>query len=371
MASNQPLWAEGRGLSLPAIAGDAETDVCVVGLGGSGLSCIHALLDDGHRVIGIDAVSVAAGAAGRNGGFLLGGLAMFHHDAVERFGFDAATALYRATLQQIDRMERETPNAVRRTGTLRIALGAAELEDCDRQFAAMRRSGLPVEHYRGAEGEGLLFPADAAFDPGLRCRTLAEQALARGAQLFTHSPATTISDGCVETPSGSIRARRVIVTVDGGLERIFPELAPRARTARLQMLATAPAPEVSFARPVYARWGLDYWQQLPDGRMVLGGARDVGGEQEWTISTEPTERVQQAMTELLRSLGVRAAVTHRWAASVSYTTSGLPILEQVRPEVWAAGAYSGTGNVVGALSGRAAAELATRGQSELAALLGA
>jgi gamma-glutamylputrescine oxidase len=38
--------------------------------------------------------------------------------------------------------------------------------------------------------------------------------------------------------------------------------------------------------------------------------------------------------------------------------------------VYAAGAYSGTGNVVGALCGRALAQLAVTGRSALGALLG-
>jgi glycine/D-amino acid oxidase-like deaminating enzyme len=54
---------------------------------------------------------------------------------------------------------------------------------------------------------------------------------------------------------------------------------------------------------------------------------------------------------------------------VGYTQSGLPILDEVRPRVWAVGGYSGTGNVVGAMCGRAAAQLAINGRSEIAELL--
>jgi len=39
-------------------------------LGGSGLTCIHELLELGVRVAGIDATTVGGGAAGQNGGFL-------------------------------------------------------------------------------------------------------------------------------------------------------------------------------------------------------------------------------------------------------------------------------------------------------------
>jgi glycine/D-amino acid oxidase-like deaminating enzyme len=164
-----------------------------------------------------------------------------------------------------------------------------------------------------------------------------------------------------------VRCGAVIAAVDGRLERLFPELEGRVRTARLQMLATAPAPEVRFPRPVYHRWGYEYWQQLPDGRIALGGFRDRAGEGEWTAEAAPAEPVQSMLEAFLRvHLGVRAEVTHRWAASVAFSAGALPVLEELRPRVWALGGYSGTGNVVGALCGRATAQLALRGTSDLA-----
>jgi hypothetical protein len=132
------------------------------------------------------------------------------------------------------------------------------------------------------------------------------------------------------------------------------------RTARLQMLATAPTDDVRVSRPVYRRWGLDYWQQLPSGAIALGGGRDVGGEAEWTPEAAPSAPVQAALDAVLRDvIGTRAAVTHRWAAAVGYATGGLPVLDRVRDGVWACGGYSGTGNVLGWLCGRAAARLAS------------
>jgi gamma-glutamylputrescine oxidase len=135
---------------------------------------------------------------------------------------------------------------------------------------------------------------------------------------------------------------------------------------RLQMIGTAPARDVRYERPVYSRYGLDYWQQLADGRIALGGFRDVGGDDEWTHDSKPTAVVQDALEECLRErVRTAAPITHRWAASVSYTPDGLPVLEQVRPGVWATGAYNGTGNVVGALCGRAVAQLAVSGRTDL------
>jgi glycine/D-amino acid oxidase-like deaminating enzyme len=119
------------------------------------------------------------------------------------------------------------------------------------------------------------------------------------------------------------------------------------------MLATEPTNEICLPRPVYARWGYDYWQQRPDGAIALGGARDIGGDSEWTANATPTAAVQDALERRLREgLGVHAPITHRWAATVGYTNDGLPVAEEVRPRVWAIGGYSGTGNVIGALMGR-------------------
>jgi len=365
-ARNTPVWDDGSWAGLPRLEDDVTADVCVVGLGGSGLTCMGELRRMGVSVVGVDAGMVAGGAAGRNGGFLLAGAYEFYHDAVAAYGRERALTIYRTTLAEVDRITAETPDAVRRVGSLRIAADDEEVADCRAQLAAMRADGLAVEWYEGAEGTGLLIPSDGAFNPLLRCRTLALRLADAGARLFEHSPATELRAGEVRTPGGRVRCGRVIVAVDGRLEQLVPALAGRVRTARLQMVATAPLPEIRFPRPCYMRWGYEWWQQLPDGRIALGGFRDRGGDPEWTHHAEPGDVVQEMIDHFLRgTLGVDAPITHRWAAPVGYTEDGLPVLDEVEPGVWALGGYSGTGNVIGALCGRAAAQLAVTGASEL------
>ena len=369
-AADPPVWEDGRWEPLPPLSTDLSVDVGVIGLGGSGLACIHELLGSGVRVAGVDAGRVASGAAGRNGGFLLAGCYDFYHDAVARHGRTRSHAIYQATLEQIDRIAQETPDAVRRVGSIRLATSEEERADCAAQLAAMRADALPVEPYSGPEGDGLLIPTDAAFDPLLRARTLALAAVERGALLYGGTPALTIEDRSIVTAAGRIACGAVIVAVDGALPRVLPELRPHVRTARLQMLATEPDRSVSIPRPVYARYGFEYWQQLPDGRIALGGCRDLGGDAEWTDSTEVTPLIQSALERHLREVvGAEARVARRWAASVGYTADGLPVLGEVRPGVWAVGGYSGTGNVLGALCGRAAAQLALGGDAPFARAL--
>lgn len=361
MQNTAPVWGAATPVvELPVLEGTAAAEVAVVGLGGSGLAALQLLREQGVRAVGLDAVGVAAGAAGRNGGFLLAGAAPFHHDLVAAIGRDRAVALYERTLAEMDRMTRETPGALRRTGSLRIAHNDEELADCAAQRDAMLRDGLPVEDYDGPAGRGLRFPADGALEPVDRCRMLAGRLLDTGCPLFGGARVTALEGRRVVTEGGEVRCTRVVVAVDGGLEQLLPELAGQVRTARAQMLATAPVPlRADLAQPVYARWGWDYWQQLPDGRVTLGGHRDRGGEAEWTADVRTSPVVQAGLEALLRDrLRVAGEVTHRWAGAIAFTPDRLPVLSEVRPGVFAAGAYSGTGNVVGALCGRAAAAAA-------------
>lgn len=365
---DRPRWDDHDDLDLPPLAGDAEAEVCVIGLGGTGLSCITEALALGARsVIGIDAVGVAAGAAGRNGGFLLSGTSDYHHELVRALGRERAVAITRLTNDEIQRIAAEVPEQVRFTGSLRIAASDEELADCEEQRARMLDDGFPVESYRGPEGRGILIPTDAVMHPVRRCRTIATRARARGARLHGRTRAIEVGAGAVRTEHGTIRARHVISCVDGRLELLFPSLEGVVRSARLQMLASAPAPEVSFPRPVSTRYGYDYWQQLPDGSVVLGGGRDIAAEAEWTTDSSPSDAIQDYLTRTLRErLGVRARVSHRWGASVGYTTSGRPLFRDLGGSVQVVGAFNGTGNVVGALLGRAAAQRAMGGHSSIA-----
>ncbi|GGI08554.1 NAD(P)/FAD-dependent oxidoreductase [Egicoccus halophilus] len=368
---------------LEPLTTSTRADVCVVGLGASGLTAALHLAERGAEVVAIDAYGIAAGAAGRNGGFLLAGLARFHHDAVAAYGRARAVGLYRWTLDELDRTLADLPDDVaRRVGSLRIAADDAEFADVDRMLAQLQADGLPAEPYVGPEGTGALVPSDAVMDPHARCAVLAERALAAGARLHAPTRVTDVAtDGVRVTANGvrddadvgrgdtdgrgdarrlRIAADRVVVAVDGGLEVLLPELAGRVETVRLQMLATAPEQGVTLPRPVYRRWGSDYVQQLSSGEVLLGGFRDRGRAEQGAPPV-PSDDVQACLDAELRRLGVRAPVTHRWAARAAFTTDRLPVCDEVRPGVFAVGGYSGHGNLIGTACARLAADAALDG----------
>lgn len=339
--------------SLPPLEGDAHAEVCVVGLGASGLEVVRRLAERGVDVLGIDAVGIAGGAAGANGGFLLAGLADFHHEAIRRHGRRRAVALYQATLEELERVFESDHGE--RTGSLRIAATPEEESDVRAHLDALRRDGLPAEAYDGPEGSGLLVPTDGVFHPVARCRELARRAGAAGAQLHAPTSARTVAPGRVVTDTGVITADRIVVAVDGGLEDLVPALRGRIETNRLQMLATAPAERV-LTRPVYRRYGYDYVQQWSTGEVLLGGGRDV--DQDVAGPPAPSPEVQRHLDAELERLGVGVPVTHRWAARAAFTSDRLPVCEEVMPGVLALGAYSGHGNLLGTLCAAVAASAA-------------
>src|SRR5215207_1109679 len=158
-----PIWGDPAGEpNPPALQGEVDADVCVVGLGGSGLAAVGAALDAGASVVGIDAGPIAGGAAGRNGGFLLAGGALFHHAAVEAWGEERAVGIYAESLAEIDRLAAELGPVVRRVGSLRIPASAEEVDDCARQLEVLRRHGFPARPADGPSGQGVFIPGDGS-----------------------------------------------------------------------------------------------------------------------------------------------------------------------------------------------------------------
>jgi gamma-glutamylputrescine oxidase len=120
------------------------------------------------------------------------------------------------------------------------------------------------------------------------------------------------------------------------------------------VLVTEPLPERLFERPHYARAGYDYWQQLADGRLVVGGKRDASLETENTAVEETTPLIQERLEAfVVELLGRLPQITHRWAGVWGTTRDGLPLVGRLpgRDRVWVAGGYSGHGNVLGLACG--------------------
>src|ERR1700733_6463913 len=78
----------------PALHVDLDIDVCVIGGGLAGLTTARELARSGWSVVRWEAGSLAAGAAGRNTGFVLPGFACDADKIIARVGFQRAKSLW-------------------------------------------------------------------------------------------------------------------------------------------------------------------------------------------------------------------------------------------------------------------------------------
>jgi glycine/D-amino acid oxidase-like deaminating enzyme len=137
---------------------------------------------------------------------------------------------------------------------------------------------------------------------------------------------------------------------------------------RGQVLATAPVAHPLFPHLVYANEGFEYWRQLPDGRVVLGGLRRLAIEEEVGTADSLHPAIQEGLEAYLRHLGVPAAVpvTHRWSGIMGFSPDHLPLIGPVpgQDRLYIAGGYSGHGLAFAFLAGRMIADLVATGATD-------
>lgn len=320
----------------------------------TGLACALALAEAGLKVRVHDAREVAGGASGRNGGFALRGGAAPYDVTADSAGRGKARWLWRLTEGALDRMEELAGDALRRTGSLRLAADEAERDELRVEYEALREDGFAAE-WRDEPLDGrflaaIFHPHDAALQPARWVRRLAVLAAEADVEIREHSHVASV---------GELGAEHVVVATDGYPSGLLGELEGLIIPTRGQMIATEPLPERLFECPHYGRHGFDYWQQTPDGRLLAGGFRDWALESEFTAEEQTTPPIQEALELWVTTLAGRPVrITHRWSGIFGLVLDFLPVVGRVPGQdgVWVAGGYSGHGNVLGFVCGRLVAE---------------
>src|SRR5712691_11031381 len=129
-----PFWQrppERYGGGLPA-----RTDVLVIGGGITGMSLMHHLHTRGRQSALVERAHIAAGASGRNAGFLLAGVADSYADAMRTYGRSRAREIWDMTLVNHTTMIEAVTG--RPVGHRR--LGSAILASGDEEAAALAES---------------------------------------------------------------------------------------------------------------------------------------------------------------------------------------------------------------------------------------
>jgi glycine/D-amino acid oxidase-like deaminating enzyme len=321
-----------------------RADVLVIGGGITGVSLLHHLAKRGIDAVLVERNHLASGASGRNAGFLLAGVADSYVEAVRIFGRSRARDIWNMTIENhIEEIEAIVGQQVGhvRKGSAIVASGEKEAQQLAESAELLREDGFEC----GWDGKCLTNPTDGEVIPSLLVGAFARMAAAGSVREGVKVTAIDPRDGevIVHAHGDECRAGTVIMATNAYTPQLLPEVAITPR--RAQMLASEPETARLCELPTYSHFGYRYWRQMSSGEVLVGGWRDTAVEAELGYDERPTTSIQSHLEAHLRSMGARGAVTHRWAGTMGFTESGLPLIGPVdgMPNVYLCAGYNGHG----------------------------
>lgn len=371
----QEALAAEDGVSSPELLTAVEADVCVVGGGYTGLWTALRLkeLEPDASVVLVEGDICGGGPSGRNGGFALSWWPKVE-TLVKRVGEEEAFRLLRASEEAVDEIgafcEREGVDAhFVRGGWLWTATSPAQVGAWEGSIAAAEKAGvkpfevLSADEVQARTGSPVhlaaAFEANAAtVQPAFLARGLRRVAIGRGVEIYERSPMVDLAreNGVVRTPSGSVRAERIVLATGSWLAAVR-ELTSAIVAVASDMVATAPMPE----RLEEAGWTggeaisnsrlmVHYYRPTADGRIAFGqgGHRHVLGgrvdDEFLGYSANAARRLERDLVRLV-PFAQGVPVTHSWGGPIDRTADGLPFFGALpgrRRIVYGVG-YSGNG----------------------------
>ncbi len=289
---------------------------------------MHHLRARGMHSALVERAHIAAGASGRNAGFLLAGVADSYADAVRTYGRSRAQHIWQMTLENHDLMIEAIagqPVGYRRLGSATLASSEKEAALLEESAQLLRDDGFAATW----DGRRLVNPRDGEVDPAAVVGALARQA-PLGAIREGVNVTAIEADGTgviVRSGTSECRAGCVILATNAYTPLLLSQVAIQPR--RAQMLASAPDAARLSDLPTYSHFGYRYWRQLTTGEVLVGGWRDTAYEVEVGYDERPTAGIQAHLEAQLKSMGAEAPVTHRWAGTMGFTESGLPLVGPV------------------------------------------
>lgn len=335
-----------------------ECDICVVGAGIVGLYTARLLAGQGQRVVVLEARHVAAGASGRNAGMVLTGSAYYYHDALRLYGHDLALQIWDMTRHNRDIVQglsQELGTPWDQRGSILLALDDTEAEDLERAADAMRDDGIPAQFtHKDPLKRGFVAavaqPEDAGIHPVKFAQGLAASC---GAELLEQSEVFYIqplAGGGLEVLSRTARVRcgKVALCTNAYSPLLHPYFAGKVMPTRGQILCTEPLGEQKLVQMCYADYGYEYFRQLPDGRLLVGGWRHHFREMEVGYEDRTTPEVQGGLEAFLARYfpeARSARITHRWSGTMGFSIDGIPLVGSLpdMPGVYFAVGFTGHG----------------------------
>lgn len=372
------------------LLGDHKADITIVGGGYAGL---WTALDIKRREPSCDVAIIEAdicggGASGRNSGMVLSQWAKI--DALRNFcGEDGAVRLGQAFAASAANIEAFCKaNAIdaefRRDGWIWGSTCAAHDNSWNGIVASLARSGQsPFTVISGAAIRercgtnafrgGIYDPSAATLHPGKLVRGIRRVAIAKGIRIFENSPMRRLhrtSPAVVETPSGRMTSRTVILTMNAW-SLMIPELRPAIFVIASDDAVTAPIPEL-LAKLGYLRKPL-----MGDSQTFVTGFRTTADDRfqpgiSGGIIGFGTIEGQRFEGRSIREAEIKACVergfpelarvpfTDSWCGPIDRTRSGLPLFGRLpgSPHILYGYGFSGNGVATTPVTSRILSSLA-------------
>ena len=386
---------------VPALCGDLEADVLIVGGGYTGMWAAWFLteLEPNARVVLLEADRCGGGPSGRNGGFV--NAMWFSLPLLRlRFGDEPALRVARAAESAVSEIGRwcedEGVDAwYRASGYLQVSTAPAHDDTWRAVLRACRDLGAPDPCHPLARGDlrarcdspvfrtGALYPAAATVQPARLAFGLRSRLLARGVTIHEESRVNSLrSEGSgvvARTEQGSVRASAAVLAAGPALAGHRP-LRRRLTVTSSHMVITEPVPDVISALGwsggeciTDSRAMVHYFRTTPDGRIAFGwgGGRIVPGARLNGRAELDRSLVAELERHLVRFFPPLAGrrIEHAWGGPIDVSPIHLPVLGSLDGgRVHYAFGYTGNGVGPSRLAGRTLASMALGRGAESARL---
>jgi len=397
-------WLEEAGAltPAPALSGDRDADVVVIGGGFTGLWAawhVKQLAPDA-RVALLEADVCGRGPSGRNGGFC--NVMWFSLPNMRsRWGAQGALAVARAADRAVHEIgefceEQGVEAWFRPGGYLQVSTAAAQDGVWAEALAACRELGAadvvqPLSPAQVAARcaspafrAGAFYPAAATVQPARLAWGLRSRLRECGVELYESTPVGALRDAAdgveARTATGTVRARAAVIAIGGAATARHGPLRNRLTITSSHIVLTEPVPdlleEVGWTGGeciTDCRTMLHYFRTTPDGRIAfgLGGGRiSMGGHLRGRVEVDP-EVVARA-AERLRAYfpGIEGRrITHAWGGPIDVSPTHLPVVVPLAGgRAFAAAGYTGNGVGPSHMVARTLAALALERRDEYARL---
>jgi len=354
----------------PPLALDLDVDVCVIGGGLAGLTTAREVARRGWSVALLEAGRLAAGASGRNTGFVLPGFGADADKLVTRVGFERTKDLWALSQAGLDYVR----DAIRAEGASGIDpqdgwLYVSKTDNSDEflRFVALlgelgcEIEGWPTERVRAVLRSERYFHAvnylrAFTIHPLNYALKLAAAAERDGARIFEQTPAIAIDPTGVRkrivTPSARLRANHVVLSGNVQLGSLMPRVAATLIPVTTYVITTAPLGErlaeaVGYRGAVSDTDLADNHYRIVDGdRLMLSGRSTA-----WLRDPHRYVRLLQAdIKKTYPQLG-DVAVDYVWAGTLGITVHRMPQIGELGAGVWLASGFGGHGLNTTAMAG--------------------